>query len=344
MSTAAVTGCWLNCSGAIHPGDPISFPVAVLALASSARAMPKSITFGPKYESSTLLGLRSRCTTPAPWIAVRAAAIPTASPCRSVPDSRPLAVMARSSRTPSTYSVTRYGNGPEVSASSTLAVQNPTTRRAAATSRRNIRRNEGVAGQLRPQHLDRHPVAIVGAAEEHRPHAAGPEPPQDPVGPDVVRVAAAGRRGPRRAPRPGSPAPLGHPSSSPSAPTPPGAHPLTGGAYHRAYRPGRTLNSRRGSAGASPQAELGVGLAHAAVHDHGVAGRLGDPLGLLGLDALLEPQHPGPDVDRLPGDLRRLAGGAEDVDDVDQAVDLGERARHRLAQDRAPRRFTGRMR
>ena len=49
MSTAAVTGAWANCSGAIHPGDPISRPVAVLAaLASSARAIPKSITLGPK--------------------------------------------------------------------------------------------------------------------------------------------------------------------------------------------------------------------------------------------------------------------------------------------------------
>jgi hypothetical protein len=48
MSTAAVTGRWANCSGAIHPGDPISLPVAVLALASRARAMPKSITLGPK--------------------------------------------------------------------------------------------------------------------------------------------------------------------------------------------------------------------------------------------------------------------------------------------------------
>ena len=108
MSTAAVTGTWANCSGAIHPGDPISRPVAVLAaLASSARAIPKSITLGPKYDSSTLLGLRSRWTTPAPWMAVRAAAIPTASPARSVAGSRPLAAIARSSRTPSTYSVTR---------------------------------------------------------------------------------------------------------------------------------------------------------------------------------------------------------------------------------------------
>jgi hypothetical protein len=48
MSTAGVTGRWANCSGAIHPGDPISRPVAVVALASSALAMPKSITLGPK--------------------------------------------------------------------------------------------------------------------------------------------------------------------------------------------------------------------------------------------------------------------------------------------------------
>ena len=88
-----------------------------------------------------------------------------------------------------------------------------------------------------------------------------------------------------------------------------------------------------------------MGLAHAAVHDHGEAGRLGDPLGLLGLDALLEPQHLGPDVDRLAGDLRRLVGRAEDVDDVDRAVDLGERARATGSpRTEPPRGFTGRTR
>jgi hypothetical protein len=48
------------------------------------------------------------------------------------PDNRPLAATVRSSRTPSPYSVTRYGSGPKMSASRTRAVQNPTTRRAAA--------------------------------------------------------------------------------------------------------------------------------------------------------------------------------------------------------------------
>ena len=48
MSTAGAAGSWANCSGAIHPGDPISRPVAVIALASRARAIPKSITLGPK--------------------------------------------------------------------------------------------------------------------------------------------------------------------------------------------------------------------------------------------------------------------------------------------------------
>ena len=43
----------------------------------------------------------------APWIAVSAAAIPTARPSRSVADRPPLPATARSRRTPSTYSVTR---------------------------------------------------------------------------------------------------------------------------------------------------------------------------------------------------------------------------------------------
>ena len=41
-------------------------PVRVKLVASAARAIPKSITRGPSAASSTLDGLRSRCTSPAP--------------------------------------------------------------------------------------------------------------------------------------------------------------------------------------------------------------------------------------------------------------------------------------
>jgi hypothetical protein len=48
----------------------------VIVAASVSRAMPKSTTRGPSGPSSTLAGLKSRCTTPAPWIAVSAVAVP----------------------------------------------------------------------------------------------------------------------------------------------------------------------------------------------------------------------------------------------------------------------------
>ena len=51
-------------------------------VASSARAMPKSITLGLPGASSTLRGLRSRWITPAPWMAVSAVATPIATLCR----------------------------------------------------------------------------------------------------------------------------------------------------------------------------------------------------------------------------------------------------------------------
>jgi hypothetical protein len=40
--------------------------------------MPKSITLGPTRDRRTLLGLRSRWTTPAAWMPLRAAAMPMA--------------------------------------------------------------------------------------------------------------------------------------------------------------------------------------------------------------------------------------------------------------------------
>ncbi len=51
------------CSGDMNPGEPTTRPA--LGAASAARAMPKSITRGPSWDSSTFEGFRSQCTTPA---------------------------------------------------------------------------------------------------------------------------------------------------------------------------------------------------------------------------------------------------------------------------------------
>ncbi len=49
MSVAGPTGLPSICSGAIQPSDPSTMPERVrFATASSARAIPKSITRGPE--------------------------------------------------------------------------------------------------------------------------------------------------------------------------------------------------------------------------------------------------------------------------------------------------------
>ncbi|MCP9952442.1 hypothetical protein LUX33_31080 [Actinomadura madurae] len=75
-------------------------------MASSGRAMPKSMTFGPSGPSSTLAGLRSRCTTPASWIAASAVAVPTASRTSSSGGAGPPAAIRSRSDGPSMYSLT----------------------------------------------------------------------------------------------------------------------------------------------------------------------------------------------------------------------------------------------
>ena len=63
----------------MKPGVPNTTPAAVSEVPSAARAMPKSITRGPSVASSTLAGLRSRCTTPQAWIACSASTSPASS-------------------------------------------------------------------------------------------------------------------------------------------------------------------------------------------------------------------------------------------------------------------------
>lgn len=74
-SVAGPTASPSACSGDMNCGVPIRPPLRVSWVASAARAMPKSMTHGPAGPSRMLPGLRSRCTTPAAWIAARACAV-----------------------------------------------------------------------------------------------------------------------------------------------------------------------------------------------------------------------------------------------------------------------------
>jgi len=122
-----------NCSGDMYGGVPATDTDEVTR--SMARAMPKSTTRGPSEESSTLAGLKSRCTMPALWMATSAVAVPMASRSSAPGSSGPRAFTRRSSDSPSMYSLTTYGRSPKRPTSSTRAVQNAGTLRAASTSR-----------------------------------------------------------------------------------------------------------------------------------------------------------------------------------------------------------------
>ena len=127
----------------MNPGEPITRPACVSAVDSTAREMPKSMTRGPSSATSTFDGLRSRCTTPARWIALRLSARPAASVSSELAGSGPWSLIASVSEGPGTYAVASHAVGPSTSASTTMAVNTPLTRRAAATSRPNRFRNSG---------------------------------------------------------------------------------------------------------------------------------------------------------------------------------------------------------
>jgi hypothetical protein len=68
-----------SCSGDMYASVPITVPVVVRpVVASTARAMPKSMIRGPSAARITLAGLRSRCTSPRAWMAARPSARPAA--------------------------------------------------------------------------------------------------------------------------------------------------------------------------------------------------------------------------------------------------------------------------
>ncbi|RPK66958.1 hypothetical protein EES42_23355 [Streptomyces sp. ADI95-17] len=140
-SVAGVTLRPAACSGAMNEGVPMVTPLPVSEVASAAWAMPKSMTRGPSAASSTLDGLRSRWTMPAPWMTCSASAMPAISSTTVSTGSAPCATTASASEGPGTYAVASHGWAASVAASITGAVNRPCTRCADLTSWANRRRN-----------------------------------------------------------------------------------------------------------------------------------------------------------------------------------------------------------
>ena len=102
MSLGGPTSYPVACSGDMNPGEPTTRPAWVSMVDSAAREMPKSMTRGPSSASRTLDGLRSRCTTPAAWIALRLSARPAASASSEASGSGPCVSTASASEGPGT--------------------------------------------------------------------------------------------------------------------------------------------------------------------------------------------------------------------------------------------------
>ncbi len=127
----------------MNGGVPISFPVSVRNSLSVGREMPKSMTFGPSSASSTLLGFRSRCTTPTRWMSRRASASPAISRRSWAGAKGPFRFTSWASVGPGMNNVAIQGRPASGSASTTGAVNAPLTRRAAPTSCRKRPLNSG---------------------------------------------------------------------------------------------------------------------------------------------------------------------------------------------------------
>ena len=179
-------GRW-NCSGAMNGGVPINFPVSVRRSLSDGRDIPKSMTLGPPADSRTLLGLRSRCTTPARWMSRSASASP-APACVPRAGERAVPLHLLGERRAGDESVAIQGRSASGSASTTGAVKAPLTRRAAATSCRKRARNSGSAAYSACTTLtaSRSPEAERG--EMDHAHTAGAEACLEPVLPGVLRM------------------------------------------------------------------------------------------------------------------------------------------------------------
>ncbi len=106
---------------------PTTAPEAVSRVSVTAREMPKSMTRGPSDASSTLAGLRSRWTTPVPWMARSASASPAASRHTAATGSGPCRVTMSSSDGPGTNAVASHGGLSSTPAATTGAVYHPLT-------------------------------------------------------------------------------------------------------------------------------------------------------------------------------------------------------------------------
>lgn len=171
----------------MYGGEPINLPVSVRRSLSTGREMPKSMTLGPLSVSSTLPGLRSRCTTPARWMSRSASASPAVSRRNSAGAMGPLLFTCSARVGPGMYEVAIQGRSASGSASTTGAVNAPLTRRAAATSWRK-RAELRVRRVLLVHHLHGEPQPRSGAGEVHHAHAAGAEAGLKAVTPGVFHV------------------------------------------------------------------------------------------------------------------------------------------------------------
>ncbi len=106
----------------MYEGVPTRTSVPVTAVTSAARAMPKSITFGPSEASSTLPGFRSRWMIPAAWIVWRASATPPTSSSTVSTGSGPWPRTTSERDRPGTYAVASHGAAPSVLLSRTGTV------------------------------------------------------------------------------------------------------------------------------------------------------------------------------------------------------------------------------
>ena len=97
----------LSCSGAIQVRDPTRSP-RCMAMAGDL-ATPKSSRRTPCGLSTTLDGFRSRCTTPAEWMAATARTRPMAKARNSSSGSGPARPTRSPNVMPCTYSMTTQG-------------------------------------------------------------------------------------------------------------------------------------------------------------------------------------------------------------------------------------------
>jgi hypothetical protein len=146
-SPAGPTSPPTACSGDMNAGVPTTSPAAVITVASREREMPKSMTRGPSMASSTLAGLRSRCTSPRLCTSARASARPAARSHDAASGNGPPAATTSASDGPATSAVASHGGSSSGPAAVTGAVNAPLTARAAATSLVNRARNAGSAAR-----------------------------------------------------------------------------------------------------------------------------------------------------------------------------------------------------